>query len=117
MIQKSHSTMSCLKVNITRRGDEDFKITEYRRFGLLQKAVDHTLIDVGVLKIPDPTEPAKMNVKFSLSKYTNIMYTQSPETFLPLRTLFVSIIIYHILLLLLSKQHIVCFDANINQSI
>lgn len=82
MIQKSHSTMSCLKVNITRRGDEDFKITEYRRFGLLQKAVDHTLIDVGVLKIPDPTEPAKMNVKFSLSKYTNITYTQSPETVL-----------------------------------
>ncbi|OQR66700.1 apolipoprotein D-like [Tropilaelaps mercedesae] len=59
--------MSCLKVNITRQGDEDLKITEYRRFGLLQKALDHTLIDIGVLKIPDPTEPAKMTVKFSLT--------------------------------------------------
>lgn len=70
VIQKSSSLMSCLKVNITRGTGENLKISEYRRMGLLQKALDHTMIDVGTLKIPDPTEPAKMTVKFSLSAWT-----------------------------------------------
>lgn len=64
----SQTSSACHKFNISRNG-EDLKLVSYSRFGLLQKAMDHTFIDTAVLKIPDQTEPAKMQLKYSMCKF------------------------------------------------
>ncbi|XP_003740174.1 apolipoprotein D [Galendromus occidentalis] len=65
VIQMSSSASACHKLNITRDG-EDLRLVTYSRYGLLQKAVDHTFIDTAALRMPDPTEPAKMKIKYSM---------------------------------------------------
>lgn len=68
VIQKSSGTISCLKLNITKDG-ESLKISEFKRNGLMQKAVDHTFIELGILRFLDQTDPARMEVKFPFTPW------------------------------------------------
>lgn len=68
VIQKTSTSSSCMKLNITRTQDGVIKIYEFSRtFPLQMIRVDHTTIYAGELNVPDPTEPARMEVRYNLS--------------------------------------------------